>query len=193
MKTIFNPNLKRRMFRLGGMALIVLLALSTMAAAAPQPAQAAGAATTCASYYTVKTDDTKSIIADKFGLTWGEIAKANNLPANPKPVVGTKLCIPTKDWVTSSYGTMTASAAGKKLTVTMSGFDTRSVWNVKVKDGTGGTNVYFKLGRIIAPAKGSVTGVYTLPQSLWKTPSLVVCVKNAASSKAICTKITHVL
>jgi len=195
MKTIFNPILKRRMFRLGGMALSVLLALSMMAAALPQPALAAGATTaSCTSNYTVKNGDTKSMIADKFGLKWQEIAKDNNLAVNPKPVVGTKLCIPTKHWAASAYnGTMTASAVAKKLSETMSGFDTHSIWNVLVKDGTGGSNGYFKVGRITAPANGSVTGVYTLPQSLWKTPSLVVCVKNAASSKTICTKINHVV
>ena len=194
MNTFTNLILKGRMFRLGGMALSVLLALSMMAAALPQPALAAGATTaTCTSYYTVKTGDTKNKIADAFGLTWAEIAKANNLPANPKPVAGKKLCIPTKESVASAYGTMTASAAGKKLSVTMSGFDARSIWNVTVKDGTGGSNAFYKVGRIAAPAKGSLTGVYNLPQALWKTPALVVCVKNAASSKTICTKTNHVV
>jgi hypothetical protein len=193
MKTIFNHMMNKPMLRMGSIALSILIALSMTAAALPQPAFAAGATTaTCASNYTVKKSDTKSSIADAYGLKWWEIAKANNMPANPKPVVGATLCIPTKSWAASAYnGTMTSSAIGKKLTVTMSGFDMRSVWNVKVKDATGGVNEYFKLGRIITPAQGNVTHIYNLPQDLLKTPSLLVCVTNADSSRTICNKIDH--
>ena len=180
---------------MGGIALTVLMALSMVAAALPQLAlAAAGLTVTCAYQYTVKKSDTKSTIADAYGLKWWEIAKANNLPANPKPQVGQTLCIPSKNWAANAYkGTMTASATGKNLIVTMSGFDTRNFWNVRVKDPSGGVSDYFKVGRIVAPEKGSVTGIYKLPQDLLKTPNLTVCVTNAPSSKVICKKISHVL
>jgi LysM repeat protein len=195
MKTTNNPILKKRAFRIGGVALTVLMALSMMAAALPQTALAAGPTTaTCAYQHTVKKSDTKNTIADTYGLKWWEIAKANNLPANPKPVVGTTLCIPTQDWAASAYtGTMTATAVGKKLSVTMSGFAVRSVWNVKVKDPTGTVSGFYKVGRIIAPVNGSVTGIYKVPQDLLETPRLTVCVTNADSSKTICTEINHTL
>lgn len=194
MKTIFNHILNKPMLRMGGMALTALMALSMIAAALPQPALAAADSTvTCAYQHTVKKSDTKSTIADAYGLKWWEIAKANNLPANPKPPVGQTLCIPTKNWAANAYnGTMTASAIGKKLTVTMSGFDTRSIWNVRVKDTSGNVSGFYNVGRIVAPAKGSVTGIYNLPSQLLKMPKLTVCVKNAEASKAICTNIPHV-
>jgi len=171
------------------------MALSMLSAALPQTALAAANSTAaCTSQYTVKKSDTKSTIADAFSLKWWEIAKANNMAPTAALKVGQTLCIPTKDWAANAYnGTMTASAIGKKLSVTMSGFDTRSVWNVRVKDDTGGVNDFFKLGRIVAPAKGKMTHVYNLPQDLLNTPSLMVCVTNAASSKVICTKITHAM
>jgi hypothetical protein len=193
MNTILKPMLNKSILRIGGIALTVFLSLSMMAAVLPQTAQAAGSSTAvCSENYVVKKGDTKGMIADTFGLKWWQIAAANNMLPYAKPVVGKTLCIPTLDWAKSAnFGTMTASANGKKLTVQMSGFNVRSVWNVKVKDGTGGMNDYFKVGRIIAPKNGSVTGVSYLPHELWKTPRLDVCVTNATTSITSCTRIDH--
>jgi LysM repeat protein len=194
MKTIFSHILNKSVLRIGGIGLSVLMALSMMAAALPQPALAAASTPTCAYTYTVKSGDTKGMIADKYGLKWWEIAKANNLHPTAKPVVGAKLCIPTKDWASSATtGTMTATAAGKRLSVKMSGFSTAGVWNVRVKDDQAGIDAFYKVGRITAPAKGSVTKGFNLPESLLKTPKLTVCTTNADSSVDICTHIVHVI
>jgi hypothetical protein len=195
MKTMLNPVLKKSIIRIGGIALSAVMAFSMIAAALPQPAMAAGTTTApCSENYMVKKGDTKGMIADTYSLKWWQIAAANHMAPTDKLVAGSTLCIPTKEWAASAnLGTMSASAAGKKLTVKMSGFNTRSVWNVRVKDATGGVNDYFKLGRIVAPQNGSATGVYNLPQELWKTPRLEVCVTNAASSITVCTKINHVI
>jgi LysM repeat protein len=195
MKTLFNIISKRHLRHTGSLAITALLTLAMVVAALPQSALAAGSSTvTCGDHYKVKSGDTKGMIADTFGLKWWQIAAANNIAATAKPVVGSKLCIPTKAWAaTATHGTMTASAVGKKLTIQMSGFNVRSVWNVRVKDASGGVTDYFKVGRIIVPQNGSVTAIYNLPQDLNKTPSLKVCVTNATSSMSMCTVIKHIV
>jgi hypothetical protein len=193
MKTLFNVFSKRIPRYTGSLAIIALLALGMVAATFPQPALAAGATTApCVDYYIVKNKDTKGSIAESIGFKWWQIAAANNMLPAAKLVVGKRLCIPTKEWVANAHqGTMTAAATGKELTVKMSDFSARSTWNVKVKDATGGVTSYFKVGRIIATQKGSVIGVYNLPQDLLKTPMLKVCVTNAGATQTICTVIKH--
>ena len=195
MKTVLNSVWNKSMLRISGAALSIVLALSMLVAAVPQPALAAGTSTVpCAEHYKVKDTDTKSSIADSFGMKWLPIAVANQLTPNAKLVVGSTLCIPTKQWAASyGRGTMSASAAGKKLSVKMEGFSMGGIWNVRVKDASNSVQGYFKVGRIAVPAKASVTAIYPLPQALLTTPRLKVCVTNSATSVTICQTIKHAM
>jgi LysM repeat protein len=184
--------LSKSIVRIGGVALSVFLALSMMAAAFPQTALAAGTTTVpCATTHKIISTDTKSSIADTYKLKWWQIAQANNIAPNAKLDFGSTLCIPTKAWVASvTTGSMTATAVGKKLSVTMSDFRSRDIWNVRVKDASNKTAGYTNVGRIAVPQIGSVTGIYSLPQAFLQTPTLKVCVTSQASV-VICQVIKH--
>lgn len=188
MNIFFNRLTSKRLQRVGSMALTAMLAIAMLAAAIPQPAQAA----TCSAYYTVKSGDTTSMIAHIYGLVWKEIAKANNIKSPYKLKVGQTLCIPAQGGTTAVQpGKMTAAANGNGLRVTMSDFDRRHIWIVKVKDARNPFATDYKVGQMVVPGKTSVTGFFNLPQPLRKTPFLTVCVKNATTDDKICQNITH--
>jgi LysM repeat protein len=190
MKTLLNKMMKNRLQRAGGLALSVLLALTMLAAAVPQPALAA---TVCVAHYTVKSGDTTSKIAHTFGLTWAEIAMANHMKAGDRLKVGQSLCIPSKSPSTTQAGMMTAMANGNIVIVDMSGFAARYIWNVNVSDTSKTVSGVFKVGRIIVPANTAVKGAFKLPPELRKTPRLMVCVKNLTTDEKMCRSIGHTL
>jgi LysM repeat protein len=193
MKGIPKPRLAPRLQRLGRLTLIALVALAMLASALPQPVQAAvEAQAPCTSNYIVLKGDTTTSIARKFNLGWWEIAKANNMPKSTKPKVGQALCIPPKGWASQTVaGTMTAYAVGAKLTVTVSNFDARYLWTVKVKDTTGKNTTDYKVGRMIIPKNTKVTQAFLLPSELRNTPYLTVCLKNLTTNDKICRYIIH--
>ena len=144
MKTIFD----KRIHHFGSLALTALVTLAFLAAALPQPVQAASAP--CVTYYTYKKGDKTYSVAKTFGLAWWEIGLANNLKYPYVPTVGQRLCIPPQGWAEAQptvTGFMSASSKGSKVSVTASGFTTRYLWVVKVKDPTGKVSGDFKIGR----------------------------------------------
>ena len=190
MNTIFNRLSNKRLLRLGSMALTAMLALAMLAAAFPQTAQAA----TCSAYYTVKSGDTTNMIAHTYGLTWKQIAMANNIKSPYKLKVGQTLCIPAQGGTAAVQpGKMTAIANGNGLRVNMSNFDRRYIWIVKVKDTRTPLGTDYKVGQMVVPGKTTVSGFFNLPQALRKTPFLTVCVKNSTTDEKICQQITHKL
>jgi LysM repeat protein len=188
MKTLFNSVLRKRFQHVASLAITALLALVMFTAALPQPALAA---TPCVAHYTVKSGDTTSKIAHIYNLTWAEIAQANNMKPSTKIKVGQSLCIPSKTSTTAKTGTMTASANGNILTVKMTGFDKRYIWNVNVNATRNTALGVFRVGRMIVPAKTSVAGAFKLPQELRTTSYLTVCVKNVITNEKICHNIFH--
>jgi len=189
MKAIFN----KRWLHFSSLVLVALLTLAMLAAALPQPVQAASAP--CVTYYTFKKGDTTQSVAHSFGLAWWEIGKANNMKYPYKPTVGQRLCIPPAGWADSLptvTGFMSAFSKGSKVTVTASGFTTRYLWVVKVKESTGKARGDYKIGRLVIPANKKVTGVYELPQELRNSTYLTVCLKNQTTDDKICKNIVHV-
>jgi LysM repeat protein len=193
MKANLKLNLSRRLVRAGGLALTVLFALALLAAALPQPAQAAVTSTApCVTNYTVLKGDSTTSIARKFGLGWWEIAKANNLtkPYNLKE--GQALCIPPKGWAgQKAAGSMTAFSQGYKLVITVSGFDTRYIWAVNAKDTTRKIAGNYKVGQMVIPANTKMTQAFVLPTELLNAPYLQVCLKNLTTNDKICRYIIH--
>jgi LysM repeat protein len=176
-------------------ALITLLALVMIVAAYPLPALAAvGATAPCVAHFTVKAGDTTSKIAHTYHLAWWEIAKANDRKPSIPIKTGETLCIPPKGWANQVViGTMTASATGKNLMVTISDVPYRYAWYVKVNDSQkkiGGTS---KIGQMLVPANTKVTKIFELPPALWKAPHLYVCAKNATTDDKICQGIAHTI
>jgi len=193
MNDILNHNSNRRLRRVGSLALTVLLALALLAAALPQPVQAAtNSNAPCTTNYTVVKGDSTTSIARKFGLGWWEIAKANNLTKPYKLQVGQTLCIPPKGWAgQKAAGNMTAFSQGYKLVITVSGFDTRYLWAVNAKDTTRKVAGNYKVGQMVIPANTKVTKVFLLPTELQNAPYLTVCLKNLTTNDTICRYIIH--
>ena len=188
MKTIFN---KRRL-HFCSLALPVLVALTLLAASLPQPVQAASAP--CVTYYTYKKGDKTYSVAKTFGLAWWEIGLANNMKYPYTPTVGKRLCIPPAGWAEAQpkvTGFMSAFSKGSKVSVTASGFTTRYLWMVKVKDPTGKVSGDFKIGRMLIPVTTRVTGIFQLPAELRNSSYLTVCLKNQTTDEKICRNIVH--
>jgi len=184
--------LNQRMIHFGSLALTVLVTLAFLAAALPQPVQAASAP--CVTYYTYKKGDKTYSVAKTFGLAWWEIGLANNLKYPYIPTVGQRLCIPPQGWAESQptvTGYMSAISKGSKLTVTASGFTTRYLWMVKVKDSTGKVSGDFKVGRMLIPATTRVKAGFQLPAELRNSSLLTVCLKNQTTDEKICKNIVH--
>jgi len=193
MKAILNHVSSKRRLRAGGLALTVLLALAMLAAAVPQPAQAAtDAKAPCVANYTVMKGDSTSSISHTFGLGWWEIAKANGLTKPYNLKVGQTLCIPPKGWAGQKVnGNMNATAVGAKVTITVSGFDKRYIWAVNAKDTTGKVSGNYRLGQMVIPKNTQVTQVFLLPTELRNTPYLTVCLKNLTTNDKVCRYIIH--
>ena len=193
MKAIQKSISSRRLRHASGLALTVLLALALLAAALPQPVQAAtNPKAPCVANYTVMKGDSTSSIAHNFGLGWWEIAKANSLTKPYKLKVGQTLCIPPKGWAGQKVaGNMSAYAIGAKLTISVSAFDARYIWTVKAKDTTGKVTGDYKLGQMVIPKNTSVTQVFLLPAELRYTSYLTVCLKNLTTNDKVCRYIIH--
>jgi LysM repeat protein len=193
MNAIPNHIIDNRLLRAGKLALVGLLALAMLASALPQPVQAAVEANVpCTSNYVVLKGDTTTSIANKFNVRWWEIAKANNMPKSTKPKVGQTLCIPLQGWASQTMaGTMAAFSQSYRLVVSVSGFDTRYLWSVNVKDTTGNVPGNFKVGRMVIPANTKVTQAFLLPKELRNTSYLTVCLKNLTTNDKVCRYIIH--
>jgi LysM repeat protein len=169
-----------------------VVAITSLAAALPQPAQAA----TCASYYYVKAGDTPVGIAQNFDMKWGLIAKANNLEYPYSLKVGQRLCIPPKDTEEEDKDATkfkyTVTATRSAITITISGLSTKKAgFNVRARNATGTVGGWVLLGRIKAK-KGSTTKViYTIPPELRNITYIQVCLKNVTTDELTCKTVIH--
>jgi LysM repeat protein len=173
---------------LNRIALCILLVLALFAASLPyQSVQAADSS--CAKYYTVKSSDTLQEIAQKFGLSWKDIAKVNGIkrPSEIKP--GDSLCIPS----TASSGAIidnskydvTVYVSGGRITITTASFKNASTFIVKVRPGEVGSGSWTKLGKIKVE-KSRQTVYFALPAGLRTLPKVTVCLKDVRNDNLIC-------
>jgi len=170
--------------------LAILVVLSMLLGAFPKPALAAS----CESYYTVKSGDTKTSIAHKFGIDWSDIADANDMDNTDKPVVGDRLCIPFKDDkdLANPNVKLKVGITHTALTITITGLsDKRSVFIVRVRDARVGIGGYYKLGRLKAKKSSTNKATFSIPKELNKTLYLQVCVKNSTTDEMICRTVIH--
>jgi len=170
--------------------LAVLIVLSLLLGAFPRPALAAS----CDSYYTVKSGDTKSSIARKFGIDWSDIADANDMDSTDKPQVGDRLCIPFKNDEDQANPNvkLKVGITHTALTLTITGLsDKRSVFIVRVRDARVGIGGFYKLGRMKAKKSSTNKTTFAIPKELNKTLYLQVCVKNSTTDEMICRTVIH--
>jgi LysM repeat protein len=172
--------------------LSLVLLLTMILSALPQPAQAA----TCASYYTVKEGDTPTKIAQKFDLKWREIADANNLEYPYDLEVGQRLCIPPKDSdeddedATKFKWNVTASKTS--ITITLSGLSVKKAgFNVRARNAQTGVGGWIRLGHFKAKKNTSYKIVYSIPKELMKVLYIQVCLKNVTTDELACKIVVH--
>jgi LysM repeat protein len=172
--------------------LSVLIVLSVLLAALPQPVQAA----TCASYYYVKAGDTTVSIAQHFGLKWREIAKANKLEYPYKLKVGQRLCIPPKETEEESEDAtkfkVTINATRSTIIVTVSGLNVKkATFNVRARNANTGVGGWTLLGRLRAKKSTTTRMLYAVPDELQKVTFIQVCLKNVTTDELDCKTIVH--
>jgi hypothetical protein len=147
-------------------------------------------AATCAQYYTFKAGDKKSEIAHTYGLSWKEIARANNLTVDERPVRGQQLCIPVaKSAVTNPNRTesFVISSSGGAIRLVSTGAVREAVWIVKARDASGGSN--YRLGRWRVTTDGTSQASFGIPNDLRDISQLEVCVKNVSTNAHYCNNV----
>jgi LysM repeat protein len=183
MKTYRSPVLRN--------ALAILIVMSLLIAALPKTAQAA----TCDSYYTVRSGDTKTSIAKRFGLDWGQIADANNMETTDRIRVGQRLCIPPEesdDDRPNPNVRLRVSATHLALTLTVSGLsDKKAVFFVRVRDARVGIGGWSKLGRLKVKKGSTTKEIFLIPKEFKSTLYLQVCIKNGSTDEMKCQTVVH--
>ena len=172
-------------------SLAVLIVLSMVLGAFPKPAQAA----TCDTYYTVKSGDTKSRIAQLYKITWREIAEANDLEEPYNLTVGQRLCIPFSEDDEERPNpniNIKVSVTHTTMTITVSGLsDKKAVFIVRTRDATIGIGGWQNLGRLKGKKSTTTKGIFIIPKQLIKTLYLQVCLKNSSTDELTCRTVVH--
>lgn len=186
--------MKNRIKRLAVILVYALLVVALVSATLPAPTRAA---TTCASYYTIKSGDTTPKIAQTYGMKWGLIAKANDMEYPYKLKVGEKLCIPpladkTDEKVNQADSLkMSAKSTGGSISITIKGISTNTSYIVRVRDGNASVGGWYKLGKLSAKKNTTTTLSFSLPKELRSSLYLQVCLKNATTDELACRIIIH--
>jgi len=191
-------NMKPNLLRQG---LIGLLLLALIFSVIPQPAVAAdNAQTQCATKHTVKAGETLSSIAVTYGVTWQEIAEANNLKDPYVIYVGQVLCIPEGADVDDSTDQDTGSTSkpsGPTFDVTFedniiirivaSGYPASQSHIVRVSEFNQRWifTEFGVIGRFRTDKNGKADIYMRLPQE-YRDKVLVFCLKNAFTDATQC-------
>ncbi len=180
-----------RIKNLINLALSLLLVVTLVSAALPQPAQAA----TCRTYHTVKSGDTTVSIAKTYGLKWRVIAEANDMEYPYDLDVGDKLCIPPKaeddDTNIADELKMTVKAVGNTVTITVKGLTAKASFYVRARDGNASVGGWHKLGVMRAKKKVTSSTSFILPRELREKLYLQICLKNGTTDEMACRTVVH--
>jgi len=182
-------------------ALFATLIFALLITMVPQPVLAADSAqTSCATKHTVKSGETVSSIAVSYGITWQELAEANNLKDPYTIYVGQVLCIPEGATTTpddpDSSDSSSSAATGPHFTVSGDGvyLNIKTVDYPKsqshiVKVGKIAQRIAFieieVIGRFRTDENGSSNAYIRLPKE-YRDSVLLVCLKNAFTDKIQC-------
>ncbi len=172
--------------------LVVVVLLSMLVSALPQPAQAA----TCEAYHYVKAGETTVTIAQTYGIKWGLIAKANKLEYPYKLKVGQRLCIPPADAEVEDEDAtkfkLSITASQTSVTITLSGLSVKKAgFNVKARNALTWIGGWERLGHFKAKEKKTTKVVYSIPKVLKDDLYLQICLKNVTTDELTCKTIFH--
>ena len=179
---------KTNLFRTTWIALSVLLVLSMLAFALPQPVQAAEDAT-CAKTVTVKEGQTLRRIAKLNNVRLWQLARANDIDDPYAPLeVGDELCIPGEVTFSSkSYWTATFNTKGE-VKIIGQGFKKQTPFFLKVRE-TADAKQY-KLAKLITTSTGTFKDTkYLVPKDLRDNPYLFVCLKDGVTDANQCKQV----
>lgn len=188
--------------RPGRLAFNSILVLAMLAAFLPQTALAAS---TCQSYYTVRSGDTTPSISHIYGFKWKVIAAANDMKPSDKPSLGQVLCIPahsegTKATKSSSKtpnkgvflpaseggALFTVRISGNQINTTLSNFSDFHIYKVKVRGAGTASGGWHNLGIITIITLTRQSFSFEVPKELKHTTNLVVCFKDQISGVLVC-------
>ena len=181
-------------------ALFVTLIFALLITMVPQPVLAADSAqTSCVTKHTVKSGETVSSIAVSYGLTWQEVAEANNLKDPYTIYVGQVLCIPEGATTTPDEptdGSSSDTVSGPRFTLSGDGV----YLNIKTVDYPKQQSHIVRVGKIAqriafiemevisrfrTDENGSSDAYIRLPKE-YRDSVLLVCLKNAFTDKTQC-------
>lgn len=164
--------------------------------ASPQPI--AVQAATCASYYTVKSGDTLSVIALTYNTTVEAIAEANNLKPPYTILIDQQLCIPaassapttgtTTGTTTSTTKTttpfFTATFQDNFVTIAVQNYPKKNIYYVNLSGGP--LPKLYRMGLINTKSSNSVQQTYRLPKEMVGIRSMTFCLKNVVFDNVQC-------
>jgi len=179
---------KTNLFRSTWIALSILLVLSLLAVALPQPVQAASDAS-CAKYVTVKEGQTLRRIAKLNDVRLWQLARANDIDDPYAPLeVGEKLCIPGEvSFAAKAYWTATFNTKGE-VKIIGQGFKKQATFFLKVRE-TADSKQY-KLARVTTTKNGEFGSTkYLVPKDLRDNPYIFVCLKDGVTDANQCKQI----
>ncbi len=180
---------KTNLFRTTWIALSIVLVLSLLAVAVPQPVQAATDAT-CSKTVTVKEGQTLRRIAKLNDVRLWQLARANDIDDPYAPLtVGDKLCIPGDEvsFGTKSYWTATFNTKGEVKLIGQ-GFKKEATYFLKVRETA--DSKQFKLARLKTTKNGEFGSTkYLVPKDLRDNPYIFVCLKDGISDANQCKQI----
>lgn len=172
--------------RFATLTLCILVALSVLAAALPQPAQAAASPAVCAKTHVVKEGETIRRIANTYSMSVYRLAKANNL-SSPYPLTaGQSLCIPEDPKLSSNFK-WTATYTNDKVRIDGTGFKKQYPFVVRVREND--TSAWYKLGSAQSDRDGELSVSFNTPKDLQKKASIRVCLKDAGTDALVCKQV----
>jgi LysM repeat protein len=178
------------------MKTIILVTLACILAllSTASPARAA----TCQDTYTVQAGDFLIKIAAEYdGISFIDIARANDIESPYTILRGQKLCIPEPGSTGSTGGTtggvtgVTSSnfslrRQGDRLRVNVEDLQRSETYFVKVADADKSSLEWFKVGVLSTDRDREGQGNFDLPADLRNADSFIVCLKNVVTDDLIC-------
>jgi LysM repeat protein len=170
----------------------ILLLILLMSALPQRPAEAQA----CKFKHTVEAGDTIHYLANLYGVSWDEIAEANDLPPPYTITVGQVLCIPG--------GTAPANQATKAPTggnkpslevvpvgfnhiyVSVENFARKASYFVRIFARNQG--VSYRIGVFTTNKEGDFADYFKIPDYVPRSATMGVCVKNATTDAVSCVK-----
>ena len=183
--------LKRTKNRISGNSVKqILLVLVFCLVVFAQPVSAAEG--TCLVRHKVEAGDTLSYIAELYGVSFFDIAEANNLTEPYVLQVGQILCIPggkkpvEEDAVeeTDQKGLNVFVGYGY-IFVDINKQEPRTVYNIRVSKALNRSQ-YYVVGRLRTNSSGNADGYFGIPACSVQQRRVAVCIKNVWTDETLC-------